>query len=90
MSNNRLFIYDPLNGTACPIAKGYSAGWFCGGNYDYLNNWFDENHESVQITAFTRYQLATEDSLPLGTIVSWSDGPKIWGRAQAPQKEESA
>lgn len=82
MSENRLFLYDPESKSAIPMAKGYLCGWYCGGDKEPLAAWFDEP-EHAEYTAqlkdgHTRFQLKTEDDLPAGTMVSWSDGKKTW------------
>ena len=78
MSNNRLFIYDPLNGTACPLAKGGLYGWYRGNDEEHLNKWFDDNDEVVNIEHHTRYQLCTEEDLPAGVLISWAEGQKVY------------
>lgn len=63
MAINRLFIYDPKNKRAVCIGKGYSNGWYTG--MKYIDDWLDLDNEFTGEISKTRFELRTENDLPI-------------------------
>lgn len=83
MANNRLFLFNPENNSACFIAKAFGDGWYVPENLDLktaLNTFFDAPDMDCDLASATfldvetNLRLITEKDLP--TNVRYVDGTK--------------